>query len=258
MEVIIHRLSSKNSTANTLKRIFKSFGGKAPYSDNKLRALFKKHFGFAPKDVTVYREALRHKSADSVRISGQLKSNERLEYLGDALLGAIIAQFVFEKYPNEDEGFLTKMRSKLVSRTNLNKLAAALDLDLIIEQNLNPSSVKRSLLGNAFEALIGAIYLQKGYVKTFDIVVDLFQRQFDLKSVELEETDYKSKLLIWAQRERKLIQFTFDQEGEINANQEYEVTLLIDGEPCGKALGTSKKKAEQLVSKYYCQKVFST
>lgn len=258
MEAITHRLSSKNSTANTLKRIFKSFGGKTPYSDNKLRALFKKHFGFAPKDVTVYREALRHKSADSVRISGLKKSNERLEYLGDAILGAIIAQFVFEKYPNEDEGFLTKMRSKLVSRTNLNKLAAALDLDLIIEQNLNPSSVKRSLLGNAFEALIGAIYLQKGYAKTFDIVVALFQRQFDLKLVETEETDYKSKLLIWAQRERKLIQFVFDQDGEINATQEYEVTLLIDGEPSGKALGTSKKKAEQLVSKYYCQKVFST
>jgi ribonuclease-3 len=256
--VITHQLFSKNSTANTLKRIFKSFGGKTPYSDNKLRAIFKKHFGFSPKDVVVYREALRHKSADSVRLGGLNKSNERLEYLGDAILGAIVAQYVFEQYPNEDEGFLTKMRSKLVSRTNLNKLAAALDLDLIIEQNLNPSSIKRSLLGNAFEALIGAIYLQKGYSKTFDIVINLFKRQFDLRTVELEETDYKSKLLIWAQRERKLIQFVFDQEAEINANQEYEVTLLIDGEPSGNAFGTSKKKAEQTVCQYYCQKIFSS
>jgi ribonuclease-3 len=245
---------SKNLKRNSLKRILKSFRSKSPYSDKKLRSLFKKYFGFSPRDVSVYREALRHKSADSVRITGLSASNERLEYLGDAILGAIIAQYLFTIYPNQDEGFLTKMRSKLVSRTNLNKLATILDLQLVIEENLNPTSVKRSLLGNALEALIGALYLQKGYSKTYKLVVALFQKQFDLKLVESEETDYKSKLLIWAQRERKNIQFVFNPEGEITADQQYEVTLLIEEEEEGKASATSKKKAEQLVSQLYCQK----
>lgn len=258
MVVIIRLLFSKNSRDSQLKRIFQSFGGKSPYSDNKLRALFKKHFGFSPKDVSVYREALRHKSANSVRVEGVAQSNERLEYLGDAILGAIIAEYLFEAYPLQDEGFLTKMRSKLVSRINLNKLASNLDLQLVIEQNLNPSSVKRSLLGNAFEALVGAIYLQKGYKKTYQIIIGLFKRQFNLKNVENEESDYKSKLLIWAQRERKLIKFQFNQEGDISPEQEYEVTLFIDDEPEGTAKATSKKKAEQIVSQLYCEKIFST
>lgn len=232
-------------------------GEKTPYSDHKLRTLFKKHFGFAPKDVAVYREALRHKSADSVRISGTQQSNERLEYLGDAILGAIIAEYLYESYPNATEGFLTKMRSKLVSRANLNKLAANLDLQLIIEQNLNPNSVKRSLLGNAFEALVGAIYFNKGYKTTYNIVISLFKREFNLAEVEQEEHDYKSKLLIWSQRERKEVEFKFDQEGEISQDQLYTVTLLIDNEAKETAQAPSKKKAEQLVSEMYCKKIFS-
>lgn len=241
-----------------MKRIFQSFRGKPTYSDSKLRAVFKKHFGFAPTDLQPYREALRHKSANSVRRNDDIKSNERLEYLGDAILGAIIARYLFDHYPNEEEGFLTKMRSKLVSRANLNKLAKKIDLNLLIEQNLNPNSVRRSLLGNALEALIGAIYLQKGFKRTSQIIIDLFSREFDLKAVEQMESDYKSKLLIWAQRNKKQLTFEFNAKGEIGPHENYKVSLLVDHLKVGEAEGRSKKEAEQLVAKSYCKIIFST
>ena len=131
-------------------------------SDKKLLRSLENILGFFPSNTNLYKSALRHKSAAREIKNGVKDSNERLEYLGDAILGAVVADYVFKKFPYKDEGFLTEMRSKIVSRDNLNKLSRKLGLDALIINNPD-NAVNRSMHGDAFEALIGAIYLDKGY-----------------------------------------------------------------------------------------------
>jgi len=127
-------------------------------------------FGFYPGNIFLYKLAFRHKSV-AQKQHGTLISNERLEYLGDAILGAVVAEFLFKLYPYEDEGFLTDMRSKLVSRVQLNKLSAKLGLDRLVQINASKSQYSKSYKGDAFEAFIGALYLDKGFDFTSQIVV---------------------------------------------------------------------------------------
>lgn len=210
---------------------------------------FKKVLGFYPRNLDLYKLAFIHKSASTVLSNGQSVNNERLEYLGDAILDAIIADFLFEQYPNEREGFLTKMRSKIVSRTYLNRLSVQLGLqNLIISHSCN--ATQRHIFGDAFEAFIGALYLDKGYNGTRKYLVNrIFKRYVDLGALELLETDFKSRIIEWGQKYRRIITFGYREEHEPNETYPiFYATLCINGQQVAEGRGSSKKEAEQSAS----------
>src|ERR1700749_982429 len=178
--------------------------------DRKYVKKLKILLGFIPGNLSLYRMAFRHKSVATNIKKGVKNSNERLEFLGDAVLGSVVAEVLFKLYPYEDEGFLTELRSKIVSRVNLNQLARKMGFDKLIEYDnrmLN-SSRQGSLLGDAFEALVGAVYLDKGYefTKTF-LVNHIIKSHVDIHQLELTETNFKSKLIEWCQRHSKDVSF---------------------------------------------------
>jgi len=223
-------------------------------ADNNKNKTLQLILGFYPKNQLLYEQAFRHKSVANEQVDESIESNERLEFLGDAILGAIIAEYVFIKFPYKDEGFLTKLRSKMVSRSFLNQLAVDIGLDTFIETSPNVNR-SNSINGDAFEALIGAIYLDKGYDASKKFVVEKIIKDFiDIKKLIKEESNYKSKLIEWAQSEKLEHQFDttlIDQtkikyfKCELKLNN----TLITIGE------GSSKKKAEQAAAKkFFAQK----
>ncbi len=221
---------------------------------SKYRTL-KMILGFLPGNIELYEQAFRHKSAAEENKNGFKNSNERLEFLGDAILDAIIAEYFFLKFPYKDEGFLTKMRSKLVSRNFLNDLAKKLDLDTFLEISEGVINSK-SVFGNALEALIGAIYLDKGYEITKKFVVEkIISDHVNLEELIHAETDFKSKLIIAAQREKKEIHFGV-QEIENEAFRYYIATIIINDKPICEGKGKSKKEAEQLASQNFFERGF--
>jgi ribonuclease-3 len=156
--------------------------------------------GFVPGNLSLYRLAFRHKSVAQAVKKGVKNSNERLEFLGDAVLGSVVAEVLFKMYPYEDEGFLTELRSKIVSRNNLNALARKLGLDSLIQYDnrMVNSTRQGSLLGDAFEALIGAVYLDKGYDFTKGFLINrIIKAHIDIHTLEQTETNFKSKLIEW-------------------------------------------------------------
>ncbi len=174
-----------------------------------------------------------------------LPNNERLEFLGDAVLDAIIGQFLFNKYPDKGEGFLTRMRSKLVSRHQLNILAKHVEIDRVVESNIGRGH-ETSVPGNALEALIGAIFLDKGFDRTNRTVLTLVQAHFDLKTVEQEDRDNKSRLLEWGQKKKRKVEFHISEEpGRSGRGKLYLAEAKVDGVTRGVGRGNSKKKAEQ-------------
>lgn len=214
--------------------------------DRKFYAEFKTALGFYPKDLNLYKLAFIHKSASIILPTGQSVNNERLEYLGDAILDAIIADFLFEQYPNEREGFLTKMRAKIVSRSHLNRLSVQIGLQrLIISHSCN--ATQRHIFGDALEAFIGAMYLDKGYKKTRKYLVNkIFRNHIDLAALELLETDFKSRIIEWGQKHRRIITFSYKEEHESKESSPvFYASLLINGRPVGEGRGNSKKEAEQ-------------
>ena len=221
------------------------FGKKTP-EDKAFTQYLRNLFGVRPRNLGLFRQALRHKSAATEIRKGVKDSNERLEYLGDSILDAVIAQYLYIQYPYKDEGYLTKLRSKIVSRNNLNALAEALKLDKHLEVNVHQTIHHKSLLGNAFEALIGALYLERGYDKTRDIVINrILEKHIDLRALEKLEHNYKSKMLEWAQKERKKVSFRVTDEEDLGYKKIYRIAMFIEGEESGRGEGSSKKEAEQ-------------
>lgn len=220
--------------------------------DKKLFQSLNNILGFYPGNIALYKSAFRHKSAANKIKEGVKDSNERLEYLGDAILSAVVADYLFKKFPFKDEGFLTKMRSKIVSRSQLNPLAVKLGLKKFIESSLDRGGKNVSINGDAFEALIGAIYLDKGYKVTSDFILNrIIQPHIDIDEIETKENDFKSKMIEWAQKEKKELKFRFE---EINIDQEkqYIIQLIIDNEVYGKGQHFSKKRAEQIAAEEAC------
>lgn len=215
-------------------------------------------WGIDPGEIKLYRDALRHKSA-VVDKSGAFKnSNERLEYLGDAILDATVADYLFLRFPNKDEGFLTKMRSKIVSRAKLNSLAHQIGLDKLIESNLESGSVSHSINGNAFEALIGAIYLDKGYAVTRELVKQKVLGQYlNIESLQSAETDHKSRLIEWSQKEKKALKFKVTELDSTAAVHGYSATVFLEDKEVASGEGTTKKKAEQQAAKAAWQSLFN-
>lgn len=212
--------------------------------------------GFVPGNLSLYRLAFRHKSAAQSIKKGVKNSNERLEFLGDAVLGSVVAEVLFKMYPYEDEGFLTELRSKIVSRVNLNALARKLGFEKLIEYDTRMVSSTRqgSLLGDAFEALVGAVYLDKGYDFTKNFLVNhIIKSHIDIHKLEQTETNFKSKLIEWCQRHSKDVSFevTENQEGE--SNKLFTVLASVDGEVLGTGKEFNKKNAEKLAAEKACE-----
>ena len=211
--------------------------------------------GANPSNLQLYRLAFLHASASKESVSKTYKeSNERLEYLGDSVLGMITAAYLFKKYPFKDEGFLTEIRSRMVSRESLNVLGRKLGLDEVIEYENQKRSIlsRSSMYGDALEAFIGAIYLDKGFAFTQQfIITKILTQYFDLETVVQNNPNFKSILIEWAQKEGKKTQFSMEEEG-LHHNKEFTAFVLIEGEKIAEGKGYSKKKAEQTAAMKAC------
>lgn len=212
-------------------------------TDKQIRTYFKNIFGFRVRHVNLFRTALVHRSVSSVSPIGRKENNERLEFLGDAVLGTIIADYLCHIYPTETEGVLTQMRSKLVNRQRLGDLAVKLGLHDITETAGNINS--KNIPGNTFEAVVGAIYRDQGYKRTAHIILDhIFLVHIDMDAVFEENKDFKSSLLIWAQRHKHTV--VFRHEAEPDSKRElFRAFIEMDGEPLTEAVSNSVKGAEQ-------------
>jgi len=218
-------------------------------SDRHLYNSIKNIFGFYPGNIFLYKLAFLHRSAGSEIIQGVRLNNERLEFLGDAILDAITADYLFKTFPLKDEGFLTEMRSKIVSRAQLNKLSMKLGMEKLIQLDQNSSNQYRSMQGDAFEALIGAIYLDKGYDFTKKVLVErIIKHYYNIDELISQEVNFKSRMIEWAQKEKKRIAFQVLQETGSGFKKQYIVELLIDDSPLSQGQDFSIKGAEQLAS----------
>lgn len=205
-------------------------------------------FGYRPKKLELFYEATTHRSI--AYSTPKEFSNERLEFLGDAILDAIIAEFLFQKFPDQDEGYLTKVKSKVVSRKTLSEIGEELELRKILRYNKGRSINLSSLEGNAFEAIIGAIYLDSSYENVKKILHHhIFRRYVDLNKILEEEIDFKSKLFIWSQKRRLALEFVVLKEENVQGNWRYEVMVQINTTNYGKGTGASKKIAEQAAAR---------
>ncbi|HEY9115036.1 MAG TPA: ribonuclease III [Bacteroidales bacterium] len=221
---------------------------KTHFSENKdLYRSIKNIFGFYPENIYLYKLALRHKSATIKKINGLKMNNERLEFLGDALLSAIVAEFLFKKFPYKNEGFLTEMRSKIVSRTSLNKLSAKLGLTELILSGTDTNNQSKSASGDAFEAFLGALYLDKGFDFTRRILVNrIISIHFDMEQLIDEQVSYKSRMIEWAQKEKRDLQFELVEEIGEKQQKQYLVAVMVDGVSISQAQDYSIKGAEKL------------
>ena len=220
------------------------FGRAANPEERRIRAWCRKTLGITPGNIAIYQQALRHSSAVPDD-KPDTPNNERLEFLGDAVLDAVVGQFLFTKYPDQGEGFLTRMRSKLVSRHQLNILAKHVEIERVVDSNIGRSQ-ETSVPGNALEALIGALFIDKGFEKTNTAVLKLITKHFDLKTVEHEDRDNKSRLLEWGQKKKKKVEFHITEENARHGRGKFYIAeVRVDGVARGTGKGNSKKKAEQ-------------
>lgn len=207
--------------------------------------------GFTPNKFDLYELAFVHKSASIPCKDGVSMNNERLEYLGDAILGAITADILYKYFPNKSEGFLTQIRSKIVSRESLNKLALAIGLDKQVMSNVNLNNNKH-IYGDAFEALIGAIYLDQGYSVTKTFIEDKIIRNYiNIEELVNVETNFKSKLIEWAQKNKKDVVFDTREDGldKVMKLPVFVSEVEVEKSMLGKGIGASKKEAQQMAAK---------
>lgn len=184
------------------------------------------------------------------KIEELAQNNERLEFLGDAMLGAIVAEYLFKKYPTQPEGYLTEMRSRIVRRETLNNVALRMGLHKMVQYNQNDRGLSRShIFGNALEALIGAVYLDKGFVKTRQFILNQMIRPYiDIENIENTDTNYKNKLLSWAQRGSHMLTFdTLDEKME-GSRKLFTIGIMLDGELVASGTGYNKKEAGQVAA----------
>lgn len=227
------------------------------FEKNAKKKEFKKQLnnvlGFSPGDVSLYKTALSHRSVRE----GADENNERLEFLGDAVLSSIIAHYLFKKYPYKGEGFLTEMRSKMVNRQKLNEIALKMGLKKITFYNKFDNALKVSqIFGNTLEALIGAVFLDKGYRKTQRWVEEyiIFPHLFtdDLEGIEI---NIKNKLYGWANKNGKALEFeTLDEKIE-NGRRLFTIGATVDGELVSQAKGYNKKDASQIAAQMAVEKL---
>ncbi len=209
-----------------------------------------KILGFKPNNLTIYKEAFTHSSLHKKGISGKYISYERLEFLGDAILGSIIAEFLYKELPLANEGELTKMRSKIVSRENLNTIGKKLNLIQFVQSNVPKKKFGDNIHGNAFEAFIGAIFEDKGYhVCDRFIHNKILKPHVDLEQLTGKITSFKSLLIEWFQKNKVNYHFEYFDDTWQDEKKHFGVKLYTDDTVLAKGRGTSKKKAEELAAK---------
>ncbi len=213
-------------------------------SQKKLAESIKNLFGFYPKNIALFEQALTHSSA----ANQQTKSNERLEFLGDSVLSTVVAEYLFSILPNKDEGILTQVRSRMVSRIQLNKLAAKLGIDKILRTDIR-GNISYTLYGDAFEALVGAIYLDAGFIKTKKILVEnIIKHHFDINKLINEDTDFKSRLINFCQKNKSILQFILMDESMVGVKKIYHIGIEVNGKIIAEAQNPNKRAAEQLAA----------
>lgn len=222
-----------------------------PFSKRKrFSAFITSLIGGKPKNLNYYQVAFIHKSANDKQRGG-LETNERLEFLGDAVLGSIVALELFKQFPANDEGFLTKTRSKIVNRAQLNSIGSQLELDTFIVAQSTLALEKTHILGDALEALIGAVYIDKGYeAATTFVVKKILQNYVDIDAVSKDDVNFKSSVIEYCQRNK--VKVTFETEEHPlskNGATEFISVVIIEDVVHGHGVGFSKKEAQQMASK---------
>lgn len=237
----------------TLVQLFK---GKTPEEKRLVQAIAQ-IVGMKPFNLSIYQLALSHTSvAEANAGTGFRESNERLEYLGDAVLGAVVAEFLFKRFPYKEEGFLTEIRSRIVNRESLNQLALKIGiLDLIrFEGNRRNNLTYKSMGGDALEALVGAVYLDKGFKRCSQFIIQkLLKPHFDLETLIETNTNFKSILIEWAQKENKRVRFEIISEKGSKHQREFIAQIRVNDQPVATGSGFSKKKAEQAAAAKCCE-----
>ncbi len=206
----------------------------------------KRILGFRPRNIKLYQLAFVHKSASHFIFNDTKLNNERLEFLGDAILDSLVAEYLFHRFPDKEEGFLTQTRSKLVNRDNLNHLAIKLGIGEMIISKMSRDNHK-SVYGDTLEALIGALYLDKGYERTRKIVLErIIQSDININRMLTTEIDFKSRVIEWGQKNKKSVSFTSFEEMEEQSNTPVFIThLFVVDDVVGRGSGFSKKESEQ-------------
>jgi ribonuclease III len=229
------------------RELFSYFRPKGDF-DNKIKSIV----GFYPNNAFFYELAFTHKSRVNSQKNGSKESNERLEFLGDAILSAVISDYLYEKYKEMDEGELSKLRSKIVSRKSLNSLGAAMKLQNLLVANVNATAMQNSVLGNTLEALIGACYLDLGFELCEKFILEgIVNKHLDLNKVIQMEVNYKSRILEWGQKQKVTITFKTISELGTGTKKKFSIALLVNGEIKAEATDSSKKKAEQKASEIF-------
>jgi ribonuclease-3 len=202
--------------------------------------------GFFPKRISYYQLALMHRS----KLEEIEDNNERLEFLGDAILGAIVAEYLFKKYPYQSEGYLTDLRSRIVRRETLNNVALRMGLNKMVQYNQNDRGLSRShIFGNALEALIGAVYLDQGFANTRHFILkQIIGSYLDLDVIESTDTNYKNKLLSWAQKNNHAISFDVLDEKMEGARKLFTIGIAMNGDLVAQGSGYNKKEAGQVAA----------
>ncbi len=206
--------------------------------------------GFKPDNLRIYEIAFIHRSASHTFPGGKKINNERLEFLGDSVLDAILSDFLFDKYPDATEGFMTKIRARIVNRDILNQLAISMGLNKLLVSNLGSDHNTRHLYGDALEALIGAIFLDKGFKKTKKFFIrNVLEKYLDLNSIVSTDSDYKSLIFEWVQKNKATLGFVYNEEYDFDLKKSvFTTTLCINKKEFAKGQGASKKEAEQEAS----------
>ncbi len=228
----------------------KIFNSRTSKEDGDFFVKISKLIGYKPQNTNLFTEAFTHRSVNEKDEKGNVVSYERLEFLGDAMLSSIIAEYLFNKVPHGNEGYLTKMRSKIVSREHLNELGKDLDLLALLNSKMNKTNFGDNVYGNMFEALIGAIFLDAGYNATDKFIHDVVIGPYiDIERLEGKVISYKSLLIEWCQKEKKVFKYVIYDDTGKDDTKHFAVKLRIENKVVAKARATSKKKAEEKASK---------
>jgi ribonuclease-3 len=225
--------------------------GKYILDKREFASRLKTLLGFRPGNILIYEVAFIHRSASFSLPDGQRINNERLEFLGDYVLDMILSDFLFEKYPEASEGFMTKIRSRIVNRDILNQLAVSMEINKLLVSNISSGHNTKHLYGDALEALIGAVFLDKGFKRSKRFFIkNVLQKYLDLYTIVNTENDYKSLVFEWVQKKKNILVFSYNEEYDFDLKKSVFTTILsINKKEFGKGMGDSKKEAEQEASR---------
>lgn len=225
--------------------------------DKELYVFIHRVTGRYPRNINLYKVAMAHRSHPVMSTDGHYKNNERLEFLGDAVLNSVVADFLYKTYPNKREGFLTSMRSRIVQRDSLNRIGTSLHLDSHVHVSTHGSSHNNYIWGNSLEALVGAFYLDHGYQRCRKFIINrLIKKHFDMKALVRNDQNYKSRLLEWAQKNRINVEYRLvDSYTDSDKNPVFRTAVLLGGIHAGEATGYSKKASHQTASRIVLERL---